>query len=81
MHAVNILEDSIGMGRNGNRRSLVERAMRRIGREGRGVIVLIRDVREGAIMSRLTDPGAPSPDGKPARETSRRLRHRRADPA
>jgi 3,4-dihydroxy 2-butanone 4-phosphate synthase/GTP cyclohydrolase II len=64
MHAVNIMEDLIGMGRNGNRRSLVERAMRRIGREGRGVVVVIRDVREGTIRSRLIDPTA-SPDGKP----------------
>jgi 3,4-dihydroxy 2-butanone 4-phosphate synthase/GTP cyclohydrolase II len=64
MHAVNILEDLIGMGRNGNRRSLVERAMRRIGREGRGVVVVIRDVREGAIRSRL-ETGTPSPDSKP----------------
>jgi 3,4-dihydroxy 2-butanone 4-phosphate synthase/GTP cyclohydrolase II len=66
MHAVNVLEDSLGMGRNGNRRSLVERAMRRIGEEGRGVIVLIRDVREGAIMSKLADPGAVAANGKPA---------------
>jgi 3,4-dihydroxy 2-butanone 4-phosphate synthase/GTP cyclohydrolase II len=66
MHAVNILEDSIGMGRNGNRRSLVERAMRRIGEEGRGVIVLIRDVREGTIMSKLSDSRAPAAGGKPA---------------
>jgi len=66
MHAINILEDLIGMGRNGNRRSLVEGAMRRIGQEGRGVVVVIRDVREGTIQSKLTDGGPPSPDGKPA---------------
>jgi 3,4-dihydroxy 2-butanone 4-phosphate synthase/GTP cyclohydrolase II len=66
MHAVNILEDLIGMGRNGNRRSLVERAMRRVGEEGRGVVVVIRDVREGTIMSRLRDPAAPALDGKTA---------------
>jgi len=65
MHAVNILEDLIGIGRNGNRRSLVERAMRQIGEEGRGVVVVIRDVREGTIMSRLSDRGAPAPAGKP----------------
>jgi 3,4-dihydroxy 2-butanone 4-phosphate synthase/GTP cyclohydrolase II len=65
MHAVNILEDMIGMGRNGNRRSLVERAMRRIGEEGRGVVVVIRDVREGAILSRLSER-APDAKGKPA---------------
>ena len=80
MHAINILEDLIGMGRNGNRRSLVERAMRRIGQEGRGVVVVIRDVREGTIQNRLTDGGPPSPDGKPAREAPCRLRHRRANP-
>ncbi len=66
MHAVNILEDLIGIGRNGNRRSLVERAMRRIGQEGRGVVVVIRDVREGTIVSRLSDARSPASDGKPA---------------
>jgi 3,4-dihydroxy 2-butanone 4-phosphate synthase/GTP cyclohydrolase II len=65
MHAVNILEDLFGMGRNGGRRSLVERAMRRIGKEGRGVIVVIRDVREGVIQTRLAE-AAPSPDGEPS---------------
>jgi 3,4-dihydroxy 2-butanone 4-phosphate synthase/GTP cyclohydrolase II len=67
MHAVNILEDLLGFGRNGGRRSLVERAMRRIGREGRGVIVIIRDVREGVIQARLSEAAAaPSPDGEPS---------------
>ncbi len=55
MHAINILEDLFGMGRNGSRRSLVERAMRRIGKEGRGVMVVIRDVREGVIEARLAE--------------------------
>jgi 3,4-dihydroxy 2-butanone 4-phosphate synthase/GTP cyclohydrolase II len=66
MHAVNILEDLLGIGRNGGRRSLVERAMRRIGKEGRGVIVIIRDVREGVIQARLSEAAAPSPDGEPS---------------
>jgi 3,4-dihydroxy 2-butanone 4-phosphate synthase/GTP cyclohydrolase II len=67
MHAVNILEDLLGFGRNGGRRSLVERAMRRIGKEGRGVIVIIRDVREGVIRARLSEAAAaPSPDGEPS---------------
>lgn len=66
MHAVNILEDLIGMGRDDHRHSLVERAMRRIDDEGRGVIVLIRDVREGTILSRLAEAGEPLPDGKRA---------------
>ncbi|ADP70011.1 3,4-dihydroxy-2-butanone 4-phosphate synthase [Rhodomicrobium vannielii ATCC 17100] len=59
MHAVNILEDLFGVGRNDdNRRSLVERAMRRIGEEERGVVVVIRDVREGTIRSRLSNVAA-----------------------
>jgi 3,4-dihydroxy 2-butanone 4-phosphate synthase/GTP cyclohydrolase II len=55
MHAVNIFEDLLAVGRNKGRRSLVERAMQRIGDEGRGVIVLIRDVRENAISQRLSE--------------------------
>jgi 3,4-dihydroxy 2-butanone 4-phosphate synthase/GTP cyclohydrolase II len=66
MHAVNILEDLMGMGRNDNRRSLVERSMRRIGREGRGVLVVIRDVREGVIRARLAEAASPSADGEPS---------------
>ncbi len=64
MHAVNILEDLFGMGRNGSRRSLVERAMRRIGKEGRGVMVVIRDVREGVIQARLAEATPASAGGK-----------------
>jgi len=66
MHAVNILEDLFGMGRNGRRRSLVERAMRRIGKEGRGVIVVIRDVREGVIRARLAEAMPHASDGEPS---------------
>jgi 3,4-dihydroxy 2-butanone 4-phosphate synthase/GTP cyclohydrolase II len=55
MHAVNILEDLFGIGRNSGRRSLVERAMRRIGKEGRGVMVIIRDSCEGVIQARLAE--------------------------
>jgi 3,4-dihydroxy 2-butanone 4-phosphate synthase/GTP cyclohydrolase II len=66
MHAVNILEDLLGFGRNSGRQSLVARAMRRIGKEGRGVIVIIRDVREGVIRARLSEAAAPSPDGEPS---------------
>jgi 3,4-dihydroxy 2-butanone 4-phosphate synthase/GTP cyclohydrolase II len=53
MHAVNVLEDLLGIGRDRNRRSLVERALRRIGREGRGVLVLIRDSSATSASSRL----------------------------
>jgi 3,4-dihydroxy 2-butanone 4-phosphate synthase / GTP cyclohydrolase II len=63
MHAVNIVEDLLGIGRDEARRSLVERAMRRIGKEGRGVIVIIREVREGVIRARLSEM-APSQSGE-----------------
>ncbi|MGO9985156.1 MAG: 3,4-dihydroxy-2-butanone-4-phosphate synthase [Rhodomicrobium sp.] len=65
MHAVNIIEDLFGVGRNGRRRSLVERALRRIGKEGRGVMVVIRDVREGVIRARLAEAAPVSPDSVP----------------
>ncbi len=65
MHAVNIIEDLFGVGRNGGRRSLVERALRRIGKEGRGVMVVIRDVREGVIRARLAEAAPVSPDSVP----------------
>jgi 3,4-dihydroxy 2-butanone 4-phosphate synthase/GTP cyclohydrolase II len=63
MHAVNILEDLFGMGRNSGRRSLVERAMRRIGKEGRGVMVIIRDVRHDVIQTRLAEATPGSAEG------------------
>ncbi len=55
VHAVNVLEDMLGSGRNGGRRSLVERAMRTIAKEGRGVLVLIRDVKAASVTSTLHD--------------------------
>jgi 3,4-dihydroxy 2-butanone 4-phosphate synthase/GTP cyclohydrolase II len=55
VHAVNIVEDMLGAGRNPRRRSLVERAMKVIGKEGRGVLVLIRDVRAASVTTALHD--------------------------
>ncbi len=65
MHAENIVEDLLGVGRDEGRRSLVERAMRKIGKEGRGVIVIIREVREGVIRARLSEASSSS-DGEPS---------------
>lgn len=64
MHAVNALEDLLGIGRDQNRRSLIDRALRRIGREGRGVLVLIRDVSETSVSSKLK-----ARDARPAEKT------------
>ena len=51
VHASNTLDDVFGAG--GHRETLVHKAMDIIGREGRGVIVLIRESKTDAISSRL----------------------------
>jgi 3,4-dihydroxy 2-butanone 4-phosphate synthase / GTP cyclohydrolase II len=51
VHASNTLDDVLAAG--GHRDSLVHKAMDILGREGRGVIVLIRESRSDAISSRL----------------------------
>lgn len=53
MHALNVLEDLIGFGRDDGRDSLVERALRMIAREERGVFVLIRNAIPTAISANL----------------------------
>jgi len=53
MHSLNVLEDVIGMGRKSERGSLVDRALRMIAKEQRGVLVLIRDTVPQAVSSRL----------------------------
>jgi 3,4-dihydroxy 2-butanone 4-phosphate synthase/GTP cyclohydrolase II len=62
MHAVNIIEDLLGIGAGRDRRSLVERALRRIAQEERGVLVLIRGLPQG-VAARLAD--AADGDAKP----------------
>lgn len=52
VHAANVLEDLLAVGENGRLR-LVERAMRAIAREGRGVLVLIRDAKATAVTTSL----------------------------
>ncbi|MGC2410156.1 MAG: 3,4-dihydroxy-2-butanone-4-phosphate synthase [Methyloceanibacter sp.] len=57
VHASNTLNDVLAA--NGHRETLVHKAMDIVGREGRGVIVLIRESRADAISSRLKqDEGA-----------------------
>jgi len=53
MHSLNIFEDVIGVGRDADRHSLIDRALRSIAREKRGVLVLIRDSSPQAVSSRL----------------------------
>jgi 3,4-dihydroxy 2-butanone 4-phosphate synthase / GTP cyclohydrolase II len=51
VHALNTVEDVVSTG--DRRETLVHKAMEIIGREGRGVVVLIRESRPDAISSRL----------------------------
>jgi 3,4-dihydroxy 2-butanone 4-phosphate synthase / GTP cyclohydrolase II len=54
VHAVNVLADLLGIGSSGGTRGdLIEKAMAEIAREGRGVIVLIRDLRPKGVSSSI----------------------------
>jgi len=55
VHAVNTVDDLISAG--AQRETLVHKAMDIIGREGRGVIILIRESRPDVISARLTQDG------------------------
>ncbi len=68
MHAVNILDDVIGM--HAGHGDLFRKAMERIDREGRGVLVLIRDIRPTVVTDRL---GKAEKDGEVGGESDRRL--------
>jgi 3,4-dihydroxy 2-butanone 4-phosphate synthase/GTP cyclohydrolase II len=58
MHSLNIFEDVIGIGRDA-RHSLIDRALRTISTEQRGVLVLIRDSSPQAVSSKLHAPEPP----------------------
>ena len=49
VHAVSVLADLLGIGTEGGKGSLVAKAMQMIAEEGRGVIVLIRDLRPKSV--------------------------------
>ena len=49
VHAVNAPADLLGIGGDGVKGSLIERSMRAIAEEGRGVLVLIRDLRPKSV--------------------------------
>ena len=53
VHAVNMPADLLGIGTEGEKASLVQRAMEILGGEDRGVIVLIRDLRPRSVSSWL----------------------------
>jgi 3,4-dihydroxy 2-butanone 4-phosphate synthase/GTP cyclohydrolase II len=49
VHAVSAIADLLGAGTEGAKGSLIEKSMRAIAEEGRGVIVLIRDLRPKSV--------------------------------
>jgi 3,4-dihydroxy 2-butanone 4-phosphate synthase/GTP cyclohydrolase II len=49
VHAVSALADLLGIGTEGAKGSLIEKSMRAIAEEGRGVVVLIRDLRPKSV--------------------------------
>jgi 3,4-dihydroxy 2-butanone 4-phosphate synthase/GTP cyclohydrolase II len=61
VHAVNVLADLLGVGKRGKAGTQLESAMHAIDKEGRGVIVLIRDLRPRSLSERVDQrPQSPS---------------------
>jgi 3,4-dihydroxy 2-butanone 4-phosphate synthase / GTP cyclohydrolase II len=56
MHAVNVLEDVLGIAPDGaGRHALVERALRKLAELDRGIFVLVREGRPATVSQRLRD--------------------------
>ncbi|MET0431305.1 MAG: 3,4-dihydroxy-2-butanone-4-phosphate synthase [Hyphomicrobium sp.] len=71
VHAVNVLSDVVGIGGHGEGGTAVEQAMRAVEADGRGVIVLIRDLRPKSVsdwVSRSNAPGTPADSTKERRQ-------------
>ena len=63
VHAVNAMADVLGIGVEAGQGSLVEKSMRMIEAEGRGVVVLIRDLRPKSVSEGLAREGRPKKAG------------------
>jgi len=59
VHAVSALADLLGIGAEDGRGSLIEKTMRIIAQEGRGVIVLIRDLRPKSVSEWIAQNAEP----------------------
>jgi len=62
VHACNTLSDIVGLNDEGHKSSLVHKAMELIAQEGRGVLVLIRDVWPSAVSEALVQDERAEPD-------------------
>ncbi|WP_395682378.1 3,4-dihydroxy-2-butanone-4-phosphate synthase [Inquilinus sp.] len=69
MHALNVLDDVLGDVRGGNA-GILHGAMAEIGREGRGVVVLIREPQPDSLSERLQR----RLEGMPSKESGHELR-------
>ena len=49
VHAVSLATDQLGIGTNGARGSLIQKSMELISTEGRGIVVLLRDLRPRSV--------------------------------
>jgi len=71
VHAVNVLSDVLNVGGHGQEGTAVEQAMQAVEADGRGVIVLIRDLRPKSVsdwVTRRNTPGAPADSSKERRQ-------------
>ena len=64
VHAVNITHDLLGIGTEGARGTLIQKSMEMIKREGRGVVVLLRDLRPRSVSDWITRRSTPAEKGK-----------------
>ena len=64
VHAVNITHDLLGIGTQGARGTLIQKSMEMIAREGRGVVVLLRDLRPRSVSDWITRRSTPADKGK-----------------
>jgi 3,4-dihydroxy 2-butanone 4-phosphate synthase / GTP cyclohydrolase II len=55
MHAFNVLEDIIGFAGAAGRASLIDRALRTLAHEERGIFVLIREAQASSVSAKLRD--------------------------
>jgi 3,4-dihydroxy 2-butanone 4-phosphate synthase/GTP cyclohydrolase II len=60
VHAVNVLHDLLRVGGHGDSQTAVEQAMRAVEAEGRGVVVLIRDLRPKTVSDWVARRQSPS---------------------
>jgi 3,4-dihydroxy 2-butanone 4-phosphate synthase/GTP cyclohydrolase II len=73
VHAVNAMADLLGVGLEAGQGPLIEKSMRMIAAEGRGVVVLLRDLRPKSVSEGLAREGRPKKPGKVEGQERRRV--------